>query len=535
MVSAAAQNDSTIDIAGIEDYISISHRIAYLVDYSKKLQIQDLDDHQFSFRKDSMIINPKRLAANYFARISLSNSSAVRDTVWLHIGKAISYEIYKKDSATGKLILLTDQFKSYSTALLTQVPYCRLVVPLQSHGIYYLRLQIHFYNWQEFDPVLLLPSEQTFFSYTHFVLPNRAYIFFTIMLLGIMFSMFAYAVTRFLRTRQKEFLYYASAACCFILYFALRLLNLVMFNEFYFYLFELRFQVLQLTGNILYLLFVREFLRLKEKLPEINKLIGIIIWVQILFLAINLPITYTDRFNYIGDFAFDLLRIFILMYSIYIITILFVSKDKMAWYIGMGGSSIVVFGIIALYLDRIGYYNFQIWGHAGGPLSIFMFGILLEMFFFLQGLAYKARMEEVERMRAVELLQVENDRKELEKYRAIMDARDKERNRISQEIHDDIGSGLTSIRLMSEVAKVKNEKSENTRAELEKISFTSSELMDKMNEIIWTLNSRNDTLPNLVAYLRHLVVEYFEPYHINLRLILPDSIPEKQISGEIRR
>ena len=60
----------------------------------------------------------------------------------------------------------------------------------------------------------------------------------------------------------------------------------------------------------------------------------------------------------------------------------------------------------------------------------------------------------------MEKLQLENDRKELEKYRAIIDARDKERNRISQEIHDDIGSGLTSIRLLSEIAKARSEQAQ---------------------------------------------------------------------------
>src|SRR5690606_30321938 len=111
--------------------------------------------------------------------------------------------------------------------------------------------------------------------------------------------------------------------------------------------------------------------------------------------------------------------------------------------------------------------------------------------------------------------------------------RDKERNRISQEIHDDIGSGLTSIRLLSEIAKVKS--TQDDSKELEKISETSNILMDKMNEIIWTLNSRNDTLPNLIAYLRHLIVEYFESIPFQLHIATPDTIPEIKVSGKIRR
>jgi signal transduction histidine kinase len=49
------------------------------------------------------------------------------------------------------------------------------------------------------------------------------------------------------------------------------------------------------------------------------------------------------------------------------------------------------------------------------------------------------------------------------------------------------------------------------------------------------MNSRNDSLPNLIAYIRHQVVEFFEPFTIKLRIITPESIPEIVISGETRR
>ena len=142
-------------------------------------------------------------------------------------------------------------------------------------------------------------------------------------------------------------------------------------------------------------------------------------------------------------------------------------------------------------------------------------------------------MEELNRVKAVELLQIENDRKELEKYRAIMEAREKERNRIAQEMHDDIGSGLTSIRLLSEIAKAKS--NAQGMEEVEKISSSANNLIEKMNEIIWSMNSRNDSLPSLIAYIRHQVVEFFEPFTIKLRIITPESIPETVISGEMRR
>ena len=136
-------------------------------------------------------------------------------------------------------------------------------------------------------------------------------------------------------------------------------------------------------------------------------------------------------------------------------------------------------------------------------------------------------------IRALELLQFENDRKELEKQKAIINTKEKERTRISQEIHDDIGSGLTSIRLLSEIAKAQS--IQTPHKALEKISAISNTLIDKMNEIVWSLNSRNDTLPNLIAYLRHLMVEYFEPLRIPLQIVTPEAVREIAVDGKTRR
>ena len=150
---------------------------------------------------------------------------------------------------------------------------------------------------------------------------------------------------------------------------------------------------------------------------------------------------------------------------------------------------------------------------------LFMFGMLLKMLFFMLGLGRKEKLKEIEKLKSIEMLKLENERKELEKFRAVMEARDKERSRIAQEIHDEIGAGLTSIRLQSELLKSKENQKEPE--EIQKISNTASELVDRMNEIIWTMNPRNDSLANLIAYLRHLVGEFFDPFDIELRIRIP--------------
>jgi signal transduction histidine kinase len=55
-----------------------------------------------------------------------------------------------------------------------------------------------------------------------------------------------------------------------------------------------------------------------------------------------------------------------------------------------------------------------------------------------------------------------------------------------------------------------------------------------MDEIVWVVNPRNDTLENLVAYLSHYAVEYFQNTTIECELRLPKDIPNLPLSSELR-
>lgn len=530
---ALAQKAGTIDVGNIQDFEKIEKKLTYFKDASRTYSVHTLHPSLFKPLHNNPVFGGRELNANHFIKLSVSNTGK-NDTFWLYMGKAQQYTMYTYDSAAAKMVAMNNRFELYSDVIMNEIPYCWFTVKNGETKDYYIDAEINFYNWHQFDPVIIVPGEQTSFAFAFFLKPSRAYLYITIILLGIMFSMFAYTCTLFVRTFQREYLYYSAALFVFMVYFIMRLLNVFRFGDLYFFLYDLRYQVLQLAGNILILLFIASFLKLKANLPKLYRLFRISIVFQIVFLIINVPLTYTNQYNFWGNMAFDVIRVLVLLYSVYlIITLLIWRKEKEARYLGVGSFVAILMACIALYVDRWSDYDYMLLRYTGIPVLLFMFGVLLQMFLFLQGLAYRTRRQEISRIRAVEQLQLENDRKELEKYKAIIDARENERNRISQEIHDDIGSGLTSIRLLSEIAKAKSSQPDNK--ELEKISATSNVLMDKMNEIIWTLNSRNDSLPNLIAYLRHHVVEYFESLHMHLHLTVPDVINEITISGKIRR
>ncbi len=88
---------------------------------------------------------------------------------------------------------------------------------------------------------------------------------------------------------------------------------------------------------------------------------------------------------------------------------------------------------------------------------------------------------------------------------------EKERNRIARDMHDDLGSGLTKIAILSEVTKAQLAVPGAAVNNLDVISNASRELVDSLQDIVWVLNPRNDSLASLCLYIREYASGFFEP------------------------
>ncbi len=108
-----------------------------------------------------------------------------------------------------------------------------------------------------------------------------------------------------------------------------------------------------------------------------------------------------------------------------------------------------------------------------------------------------------------------------------------ERTRISKEIHDELGSSLTSISLLTEVLKKRLDT--NSNPEVNKISDTSADMVDKMNEIIWALNTSNDTANSLIAYVRKFANNFLQDANIELEFSEKQMNEYQPLDGTARR
>lgn len=109
----------------------------------------------------------------------------------------------------------------------------------------------------------------------------------------------------------------------------------------------------------------------------------------------------------------------------------------------------------------------------------------------------------------------------------------RERERIAADLHDDVGASLTRIAQLSELTRAENHDNA-TSPRLEQISSAARHTIEIMDEIVWTLNPRNDSLPHLIGYLGEYAAEFFSTGSIALNLDLPESLPEVKLTSEVR-
>ncbi|MDQ6632292.1 MAG: ATP-binding protein [Verrucomicrobiota bacterium] len=110
---------------------------------------------------------------------------------------------------------------------------------------------------------------------------------------------------------------------------------------------------------------------------------------------------------------------------------------------------------------------------------------------------------------------------------------EKERTRIAQDMHDDLGARLSEILLVGSSAK--NEfNSDKIKSHLVKITDATRDLVDNLDAIVWAVNPRNDSLNKFVLYVCEYAQIYLEASSVRYVVNLPDQLPESPLSSEAR-
>jgi len=109
------------------------------------------------------------------------------------------------------------------------------------------------------------------------------------------------------------------------------------------------------------------------------------------------------------------------------------------------------------------------------------------------------------------------------------------RTRIASDLHDDIGSGLTRIAILSEVARHQVSKEAPVGHPLAAIAGASRDLVDSMSDIVWAINPNKDHLRDLIQRMRRFASDLFTARQIEFSFSAPGEEQALKIGADLRR
>ena len=122
----------------------------------------------------------------------------------------------------------------------------------------------------------------------------------------------------------------------------------------------------------------------------------------------------------------------------------------------------------------------------------------------------------------------------LEKELEIQKKVQEERERISHDMHDDLGAGISALKLQAEFIKQKVE-DEMIKADVDDLLKTAGEMNLSMREMLWSLNSDNDNLVNFMQYVAQYAENFFKKTDIKITVKREVYSPETKLNSEVRR
>ena len=535
--SLSDRNDSTIvDVAKLRFQKTLYHEIFYAVSSDGSISDRDIPTlpYQLLAEKPNVsTVPPSYVEKDVYLRLTIFNSADTLHPVYFMPGrfcKNVTMFQASPGNVTQTLRVISDE------TLRTEEygGYRLLKIPPKDTVVFFTRFNFLRTNVNSFSPRLIEigygPQSVKDLKLRDPMLDMITYLTSGILLLMIFYSLAAY--TQYLNI---EFIYYSAYAFCSgLLLFLKSYLNMD-HTPFHFFYEEYLDFIILCAGSFFYVIFVRRFLNSRDQYPFLDKLLrfakNVLVVLVVIFSSIYF---FTGKYVVLLVLENYVIKVFLCLVGIIFIVYGIRKRGTLLKYMVAGNISLVFFSMVSLALIVTDFTLFpdnklSLWNR---PLFYYELGIVLELILFLAGLAYKNRRDIIEQVKERERYKLETERKEFEKQMAVMAAQQDERNRISADMHDELGSGVTAIRLMSEIVKTKMKQA--PLPEIEKISNSANELLGKMNTIIWTMKSSNDTLESLVAYIRAHAIEYFDSTPIDCSVHVKD-VPDVEMTGEKRR
>lgn len=321
---------------------------------------------------------------------------------------------------------------------------------------------------------------------------RKYHLIFDIFFCGLVFFQLVVMAFQWRIQRRREYVYYTLYLAAIFIYFFQKIERIYELDIFFCYqpeIVEWLNPVSSLLSQFFYLCFGRYFLGISSEQKDIYRIfrfLEISIWIAVVFNVFLLWISDgLFAYQFFGYFSLYLfVGALVLIYKVLRL------KTPYAIFI-LAGSFMAIVGNLLSLLVSLTHINLidGFWG-----ITYVQIGIVLEILVFNVGLLYKSKIIEKENLEAQQSLI-----KQLEENEKLNKNMQQIRDKISQDLHDDIGATLSSIKIYSEVAQKQWERfPQKVPQLLAKIQENAGEIMEAMGDIVWTINPKRDKMEDLI-------------------------------------
>lgn len=330
--------------------------------------------------------------------------------------------------------------------------------------------------------------------------------------------------------RKQEYLEYFFYLLCIGIYFFVRFdlsMRFSIISSVNIYLPPLLNDIMLILPYTFYLRFSRYYIGMKENYPKQNQQIKTVEWINVMFIVPMLIL----QFMGLGYIAIPLVTVFILIlfvYTLWLVRFFYLRRDPLIWFL-LAGSVCAASGhatamCLNFFPGLIDTYNLH-------PLYFTMTGLIFEIFFFNTGLGYKAKFEQQEKIKA-QLKIIE----QLDRNQKMQLQLEGMRDKIAIDLHDDVGSTLSSIGVYSQVAMSSiDTDATKTKNILQKISDSTQRMMNSMSDIVWAIHSKNDKGEGLVNKIRNSAQERLDQTGIRITINSSLELNQMHFTMDARR
>lgn len=282
----------------------------------------------------------------------------------------------------------------------------------------------------------------------------------------------------------------------------------------------------QLAAIAAYVAFFRAFLGLSATMPRLNRWLGWLIVFNMVLVAADVAVSVWShiygQYSYLYTWFYFLGRFPAAFMAVLSIVAIQRLPQREVRYVGLG-VFFWMLGITASTLAGMGKFSYPaLEGIISNPYIFIHIGVLLELTCFSAALGYKNRKHIEERILAEQA------------SAALVNAHKDEKDRIARDLHDEVGSTLTTISILSEYVQ-QQLVIDNERLRVAGIGEKARMAMSSMSDIVWAVNPQNDDMESIVARITRFAAEALEPLGIHSRFHIEEEVYKVRLTMEQRK